>query len=450
MSVFGTTVFRLEHDQEDFVVEALAEALRPEWIQEALAESGRASIRERLLPARFIVWFVILLGLFRRASYANLLEKLAGTWWTSRRWPRSKPPCTSAVTKARDRLGVEPARRLFERSAETWIDDSAGLCLGGRRVYALDGTTCKPPDTPENRSHWGKPGASRGTAAYPQLRLVSLMDVGTRLVKAFRYGPYRTGEMSLARELLSTVGKGDVVLLDRNFPAYDFLWDLKSGREADFVVRIKKSMKMCVLRELSAGDAIVEVEIPRYLRRKRPDMPRRWILREITYRPEGAEEEIRLLTTLLNDHVVPKEALAEGYGRRWEEETSIDEIKTHLCKCSTITEPTLFRSRTPERVEQELYGLMIAYNATRWTISKAAMTEGVSPLRVSFTAALERLREAVQDMMRMPTRQLPQRYKLMLEAIGRAKIPIRPNRRYPRAVKIKMSGYPLKRSSHAA
>ena len=429
MSVFGTTMFRLEHEQEDFVVEALAEALRPEWIEEALAESGRASIRERLLPARFIVWFVILPGLFRRASYANLLEKLAGTWWTSRRWRRSKPPCTCAVAKARDRLGVEPVRRLFERSAEAWLDESAGLCLGSGRVYALDGTTCKPPDTAENRSYWGKPGASRGTAAYPQLRLVSLMDVGTRLVKAFRDGPYRTGEMTLARELLSAVGKGDVVLLDRDFPAYDFLWDLHAGREADFVVRMKKSMKRRVLRELSAGDAIVEVEIPRHLRRKRPDMPRRWILREVAYRVQGEEEEIRLLRTLLDDYIVPKEALAEGYGRRWEEETSIDEMKMHLCKCSTITEPVLFRSRTPERVEQQLYGLMIAYNAARRTMLKAAVTEGVSPLRVSFTAALERIREAVQDMMRMPTPQLPQRYKLMLEAIGRAKIPIRPNRR---------------------
>lgn len=450
MRFIGTTLGRVEHEQDGFVVEGLAEALRLEWVNEALKWSGRKSVRRRLLPAEFVVWFVVLLGLYRRTSYGNLLEKLAGTWWSWRRWPQDKPPSTSAVTKARDRLGVEPVKILYERSADGWVKATEGLRLVGKRVCAFDGTTCKTPDTPENRSHWGKPGASRGAAAYPQLRMVALLDVGTRLVKAFRHGPYRRGEIGLARDLLPAVRDDNIVLLDRDFAAYDFLWDLHTDRGADFVVRIRKNMKVLPVRRLSVGDAIVEVRVPRHFRRKRPDMPRTWLLREITYRPEGAGEEIRLLTTLIDADDVSKDELAQLYGRRWDEETSIDEVKTHLCKCATITEPVIFRSRTPSRVEQELYGLVIAYNVVRFLAYKAARTARVSPLRLSFTAAVERIREAMHDMMRMPTRQLPQRYRRMLDAIARAKAPERPGRRYPRAVKIKMSRYPLKRSNNAA
>jgi hypothetical protein len=438
---------QLEFEKNAFVVEAIAKEIKAEWIQETLRECGRESIRQRLLPASFIVWFVILLGLFRRISYANLMGKLNGSWWTRQHWP-DDPPTTTAITQARDRLGIEPMKKLYERCAREWTASSSGLVFHERRVFAFDGSSYKTPDTLENDRAFGRPGASRGRAAYPQMRAVTLTDVGTRIRQAERHGPYRNSEIGLARQLLPEIPLGSLVLLDRNFLAYDFLWDLhRCG--SDFLLRLPVNIKPRLIQRLGWGDAIVEVQIPRHHRKERPDMARTWILRMISYCPEGCSETIRLFTTLLDPHV-PKEELAMLYHDRWEEETVTDEFKTHLCACATVNRAVVFRSHEPERVEQEWYGLLIAHNAVRKTMVCAASMVNLSPRRLSFTAAVERLREATYEMMRLRPERLLERYQVLLQGIARAIVPDRRGRKNPRCVKIKMSKYPLKKIKDAA
>lgn len=443
MNSIGRRAEYLEFSGEDFVVEALSKDLDPELVRRVLRDTGRESKRRRSLPAEFTVWFVIMMGIYRRVSYANLLEKLDDTWWTRKHWKTKKPPTTCAVTKARDRIGVEPLARLYEETADNWVEQTEGKCVAGRRVYALDGSTMKTPDTPENGKFFGYPGAGRGKAAYPQMRLMLLNDVGVRIVKRMRYGPYRTGEMTLARELLPEIPPRSILLMDREFLAYDFLWDIDQQGEK-FVVRQKDNIKLKVIRVLGLGDELVEAEIPRYYRSRRPDMPKKWLLRRITYRVEGADEDFRLLTNLTESEEVKKEELRGLYHDRWEEETTLDEIKTHLCDCATVNRAVVFRSENPERVIQELNGIMIAYNSIRKTMAEAAREKTVSPRRLSFVASVERIREAIWDMMRMQSDELPMRFRRMFHVIARTYTPPRPGRRYPRAVKIKMSKYPLK------
>lgn len=451
MNRFGRFSLALEHGRKKtFVVEALAKELPRKWIADALARTGKQSRRESRLPAFFVVWFIILMALYRRTSYINLLEKLHDTWWTRRRWKRNATPCSSAVTKARDRLGVEPMKMLFEHSARKWIDGTDGLIIGGRRVFALDGTTMKVPDSEINSALFGRPGASRGTTAYPQLRVVALMDVGTHLIQAERHGPYKTAEINLARDLIEEVPADSIVLCDRGFAAYDFLWAVAERRHADFVVRIKDNIKTRLVRRLGPGDAIVEITTTKKARREHPELPKRWMLREITYRMRGRGKNIRLLTTLLDPDTFSWERLARLYHDRWEEETAFDEIKTHQCQCATVNRPVVFRSKTPSRVEQELFGMLIAFNVVRKTMATAVTTVDISPRRLSFTAALERVREASESMMNLHPVLLARRYKKMLAAIARAVVPKRPGRQNPREVKIKMSSYPVKKSRHAA
>lgn len=443
MNGIGENVIGLERE---FVVEALAKVIQPEWINEALLETGRTSKRRRRLPAGFVLWFVVLLGLHRRTSYANLLEKLHGSWWTKENWNPEGCPCSSAVTKARDRLGVEPVRELFKRSSEAWLEQTPGLIFHGRRVHAIDGTTFKTPDSLKNRREFGKPKGGRGVAGYPQLRVVALMDVGTHIFREVRFGSFSVGEVTLTRDLLEAVGPGDLTIMDRNFLAYDLLWDLHKGRGADFVVRVKERIEPRCVKVLGQGDRIVEVDIPRYFRTRRPDMPRTWTLREISYCPEGGTETIRLFVTIL-DESVPARELEELYHDRWEEEGAIDELKTHLCDCTQVNRPVVFRSKTPQRVKQELYGLFIAHNAVRMVISIASCVVPICCLRLSYTAAIERIRETIRDMMHLRSLNLTERYDGMLKAIGRSKVPKRSGRHHPRAVKMKMSRYPLKRSA---
>jgi hypothetical protein len=120
------------------------------------------------------------------------------------------------------------------------------------------------------------------------MRAALLVDLGLRVIEAERHGPYTACEMQLARELLSAIPAGSLLLLDRPFLAYDFLWDLHA-RGADFVVRVPHHSKPRLLERLGPGDAIVAVRIPRDYRRERPDMPRTWVLRMISYRPAGSE-----------------------------------------------------------------------------------------------------------------------------------------------------------------
>lgn len=439
---------KLELERDAFVVEAIAKELDPEWVRKALRECGRDSIRKRLLPASFMVWFVILLGLFRRNSYFNLLEKVDGSLWTFSHWPKG-PPTTRAVTKARDRLGVEPMRRLYERAAREWIDKHAGLMFHGRRVFACDGSTYKTADSEENARTFGRPGAGRGRAAYPQMRAVTLTDVGTRIRAGERHAPYGTGEVNLVRELLPEIPPGALVIFDRNFLAYDVLWDLHRAG-ADFLVRVKDGVVPRLVRRIGRGDALVEVTIPRQpYRKKRPDMPRTWRLRMITYRPERSSEVFRLFSSQLDTEITKKE-LAQLYHDRWEEETVIDEFKTHLCGCSTVNHAVVFRSKTPERVEQEWYGLLLAQNAVHATMASAVSTQRKSPRRLSFTSALERIREATYEMSRLSTEILFRPYRTMLKKIRRATVPLRRGRKNPRCVRIKMSNYPLKEDIHVA
>lgn len=431
-----------------FSVEALTGVLAPAWIQEAIARHGRGSERIRQLPADLTLWIVILLGLFRRHSYVNLLGMLFGAGLGRLLWMgRQAPPTPSALSKARDRLGVAPLRSLFKKSAEQWVGSTAGHVFHGRRVFALDGTTVRIPDTPGNEATFGRPATSRGHTSYPQLRMVTLRDTATRLIRAASFGSFKQAEIRLAHDLLSHVESGSLVVMDRNFLSYAFLWNLYQ-RGADFLVRVKRNVKFEVLEELGPGDAIVRVRISRALRREHPDLPREWILRRITYRPAGTTTDFVLFTTLMLAEEIPAHDLRGLYPERWEEETGYDELKTHLCGTTTITRPTVLRSKTSKRIEQELYGLLIAYNAMRATMALAAPRAATShPLparRLSFIHALERMREAVRDMMQAATRRLFECFEHLLDAIARVVVPLRPGRSHPRAVKRKMSNYPCK------
>lgn len=438
----------LDHRPDRFTLEALSGVLHPGWVREAIARCGQPSQRLRKLPTRLTLWVVILMGLFRRHSYVNLLGLLFEAGRSRSLWAHhAGPPSSSALSKARDRLGVEPLRYLFAKSAREWVGVTQALDFHGRRIQAMDGSTMRVPDTPANEAWFGRPGSSRGRTSHPQLRIVTLRDVGTRLVRAAAFGPCRHGEIHYAKKVLTEVDPGTLLILDRYFVSYAFLWDLHQ-RGVDFVVRLKRNSRCEVLEELAPGDEIVRMHLHRGVLRKRPDLPSTWILRRTTYRPLQGSESITLLSTLQLAEEIDAAEIAALYPERWQEEEGYKELKAHLCATTTITHPTAVRSKTPERIEQELFGILTAYNAVRAIMARAATSEAlpgpILPRRLSFLHALERTREATRDMIRAATGRLLERYEQLLEAIARVVVPQRPGRQYPRAVKRRLSNYPLK------
>jgi hypothetical protein len=447
MSYIGRQFAQLERSLEKFSIEALSKHLEPSLIEWALNSTGRRSQRVRKLPAWFMVWLVISLALFRRLSIQNILRRLGKPLGGADLW--EEEPSSAAVVKARNRLGVKPMKYVAQELARSLRKEFFPQSRWrGMELLIIDGSTFKVPDSPENAKHFGYPGASRGKTAFPQMRAAFLSSATHRFIWAQRFSPYSVGELTLTMELVEEVPEGSLVLIDRNFFAYKLLVRL-IAQGAHFLVRVKKNTRVRRLRRLGKGDYLVGVTTPRYLRRKDSSIPEHLVLREIVV-DTGGEEPLRLLTSLTDAELYSGKELSGLYLERWEIETSLDEIKTHQAEVTTVNRPVIFRSKSPERVLQEAYGLVIAFNLVRAVIAEAADSVEASPLRISFVGALARIREAVPRMASAPARMLPSLYRTLIKAISGCMLPPRRERKNPRAVKIKMSKYPLRKPRDAS
>ena len=222
----------------------------------ALERHGRLRQRHSPLRPLLVFWLVLCLPLFRTKSILNVLALLIGALRGQCPWLSLKPVSDGAIAHARVRLGVAPVREFFEATAEAV---QPAPSFHGLRSWALDGKQCTMPDTPENEARYGRPKASRGRSAWPQLRMVALSDVVSRRVAAAAMGGCRHGsERALAPPLFARLGAGDLVLFDRGFYAALELYRLRQ-QGADFLVRLPATVKPKVVAKLGRGDYRVEI-----------------------------------------------------------------------------------------------------------------------------------------------------------------------------------------------
>src|SRR2546428_8630010 len=199
-----------------------SETLEPEWIAQALAATGMASLRRRKLPAEHVIWIVIGMALLRDRSMAEVVRHLDLGLPTPR--GERQRVTGGAIVQARDRLGPEPLAWLFQSTADVWASASAEEHRWrGLAVFGVDGTTLRVPDSPENDAEFGRPGTSRGgaVAGDPQLRLVAPMVLRRHLLGALAVGPYRDGELTLAEGLWPELPDRSLIIGDREFATYD-------------------------------------------------------------------------------------------------------------------------------------------------------------------------------------------------------------------------------------
>lgn len=422
--------------------EIFARSLDPQWIEAALAATGSASVRRRKLPAEQVVWIVIGMGLFRDRSIQEVVHHLDLV--LPGRAPGARRPAatSSGVVQARDRLGAAPLKALFEQTAARWAGASADAHRWrGLSLYGVDGSALRIPDTPENEAAFGRPGTSRGKAGYPQLRLVALMVLRSHLLAGLALGAWSAGEATLAEPLWAKLPDHSLTILDRGFLAYALLHRLTtSGVERHWLIRAKSNLKWRTLQQRGANDQLVEITVSRQARRTHPDLPETLAVRAIRYQRKGFRPQT-LLTSLLDPVTYPAAEVAQLYHERWELELGFDEIKTHALE----REETL-RCRAPERVLQEVWGLAIAYNLVRLHMQEVARRAGLVPSRISFRHALLLLRGFwLTTAWATAPGNLPRRLDDLHQELALLVIPPRRPRRYPRAVKIKMSSYPRKR-----
>lgn len=350
-------------------------------VQDILRETGRESIRQRQLPAHVVFYYVIALALFSQVSYGEVLRCLVEglSWLGDSSVQRIRRSGRSAISMARARLGAEPLRRMVDRAIRPIAGrETRGAWYRDWRLVSIDGTTLDLADTVANEQAFGRPGASRGKSAFPQLRMVSLVENGTHVLFGTRWGRYRESENRLAISVLGHLEAGMLCLADRGFFGYA-QWKRAASTGADLLWRVKKDAILPCDRRLADGSYLSRIYASAQDRRHDRGA---LIVRVIEYALEGIEDGeplYRLITSVLDDRKAPAKDLAALYHDRWEIENVFDEFKTHLRGRQAV-----LRSKTPELVEQELYGFLLAHFAIRGLMHEAALKADVDPDRLSF------------------------------------------------------------------
>jgi hypothetical protein len=366
----------------------LATRLPLRQVKSVLQARGKASQRQRELPAHVVVYYVICLALFMQVSYREVLRcLLEGLAWLLGPGQTVKVTGKSGISQARTRLGWQVMQELHDQVVKPLaVAATRGAWYRNWRVVSLDGSTLAVAEERENRQAFGGPSNRRGKGAYPQIRFVSLVENGTHVLFGTRLGNYGTGEVSLAEAVLPGLQKGMLCLGDRGFFSYQ-LWNRARAGGAELLWRLKKDLRLPVEEALSDGSYISRIYPSARARGEGAEGVR---LRVIEYHLQGvpeAEPSYRLATTLLDPGAAPAEELAALYHERWEIEGALDELKTHLRGAQIV-----LRSKTPDLVRQEFYGLLLAHFALRGLMHEAALQAGEDPDRLSFVHAIRVIR----------------------------------------------------------
>ena len=387
----------------------LAAAFSRDLVEEVVDATGRREKRSRLLPAHVMVRYVIGLGLLFGQSYEEVMRQMTGTLQGLGSWEREwKVPSTSAITQARQRLGAEPLKELFHRAALPVAGlGTQGAWLRGRRLMAIDGTSFDVPDTEANAAAFGKMGSGPKESAFPKLEVVSLSECGTHAQIAAAMGSCRTGERELATELAGHLRADMLVTADSGFFSWQ-LWDHYAASGAALCWRVGAAVALPLVRRLLDGSYLALIFAPNTTAKRKAallaaaragesiDGDRARLVRAVEYtvpdRGGSDGELICVITTILDPAELTAAEVAFAYHQRWEHESGLDEIKTHLRGGGGI-----LRSQSPDLIEQEMWGILLAHYAIRELMCRAADEAGLDPDRISFIRTVRVVRRQIDD-----------------------------------------------------
>lgn len=416
----------------------LSDILCPNFINQCLETSGVATIRKRRIPLDMAVWTVIAMSLYRQEPLWSIVSKaqlmLPG---------RKSLVAPSAIVQARQRLGDKAVREVFHQSQKLWNQEADHPTWSGLKLLGVDGVVWRTPDTDENREEFKSPSNQNGDGAFPQVRMVCQMELTSHMLIASAFDSYKTNEMVLAEKLIETTPDHSLTLFDRGFYSLGLLnrWS-ETGTERHWLMPKRKDTQYTEIRSLGRNDKLVLLNASPQARKKFAELPEKVKVRLITRNIKG--KEVHILTSMTDSMRYPAADIADLYSHRWEIELGYREMKSALLK----NEFTL-RSKKPEMIKQELWGLLLSYNIIRYQMVNMAKTlPGLHPIQLSFTTSAHAIIHLIQGFWLESAGTIPKRINHLLEETEHHVLPIkREDRIYPRAVKSKAKKYPNKKKA---
>lgn len=371
-------------------------AFPPDEVERVLAATGRDSRRRRKLPAYVMVYYVIALGLMTSVGAREVLRRVLRR---KEEGGNSRLATEAAITKARQRLGWQPLKALFDDYVQPVATRSMSWAwFRGRRLVALDGSTLNVIDSRENVRAFGKPPSSKGKTVFAQIRWAALGEIGTHVLFAVRMGGWRVSETAMGLELVSSLKPNMLCLADRLFYGFE-MWSKAAKTGADLLWRVQKSIPLPRLHTFKDRSYLSEVR-PRSTEKKKVrerSIPVRVVEFDATVR--GRVEHYRLITTLLDPRQATAMDLAKLYAQRWKIETVFDEIKNERRKGGSAV---ALRSKRPDLVKQDFYGLLLAHFGVRSLMVEAALEADVEPGELSFVNAMAVVIRRIPEMVSFP------------------------------------------------
>ncbi len=419
----------------------LEKIITPEQIQEAISATRRRDRAGCRLTCEVMMWVVLAMGLFTDLPIRQVFKACRRL-----RKGEDSPP-RSSLCMARQRLGSEPLVELFQTVVRPLATpQTIGAFYRGLRKVAIDGTVLDVPDC-DAHQHLGRASGSRGEGPFPQVRKVSLVELGTHIEFAFVYGGWHDSEKKLVEQLWDFIPEDALLFEDRGFFSYKHWKSLHEKHK--LLVRIQKSMVFRPIKTFDDGSFLAKVYPSSWYRE---NDKQGIVVRIIEYKLDdpqrtGHDEVHRLMTNLLDADEFPAKELIMEYHERWEEEMVFDEQKTHQDPCRA-EKTTNYRSETTDGLKQEIYAMSIAHFVTRALMLEAADQAKIDVDRLSFKGSFQILKTRLPECDGGSEASLIQWYEAVIWEISRERIPPRRNRINPRVIKRKMSRWDKCRPHH--
>lgn len=412
---------------------SLSEVLSPELLSECLERSGTVTVRKRRLPLEMMLWSVVGMALYRHLPMSQLVNQLDILL------PGKRPfVAPSAVVQARQRLGEAPVREVFEQTQSLWHDATPHPHWCGLRLLGVDGVVWRTPDTPENSAAFARTCNRQGEASYPQVRMVCQMELTRHLLTAAAFDSVAENEMTLAAGLIDKTPDHSLSLFDKGFYSLGLLHQWHStGTERHWLVPLKKGTQYRVIEKLCSGNALVELNTSPQARKKWPGLPQTLQARLLSKTIKG--KRVQILTSMIDARRYPSADIVDLYTYRWEIELGYREMKQHL-----LHNRLTLRSKLPEMVRQELWGVVLAYNLLRFQMAQMAYSlKGIEPNQLSFTLAAAFLIKQLTILPALSPGRIPEVIRDITDMAPAFVLPHRRERSYPRAVKKRPQKYPI-------